>query len=150
MLLCSCSSIIFIIVTKLCISLLLADIHLPRKSITLRSLSTCFREVLPVSSPCGCVCSSPRSNLRWLSQGQLLRSEGQRTSVVVSTLSHSGKAVAGKALATQEAGKCSTFLSKNEQLEVGAKSTGVSPFSNRDISPYTGSGSSDMIVGGAL
>ena len=39
---------------------------------------------------------------------------------------------------------------KNEQLEVGAKPTGVSPFSNWDISPYTGSRSSDMIVYGAL
>ena len=44
-----------------------------------------------------------------------------------------GKAVAGKALAAQEAGKRSTFLSKNEQLEFGAKPAGVSPFSNWDI-----------------
>ena len=71
-------------------------------------------------------------------------------SVVVSALSHSGKAVAGKALAAQEAGKCNTFLSKNEQLEVGAKTAGVSPFSNWDISPYTGSVSSDMIVDGVV
>ena len=35
---------------------------------------------------------------------------------MVGALSHSGKAVAGKALAAQEAGKRSTFLSKNEQL----------------------------------
>ena len=65
---------------------------------------------------------------------------------MVGTLSHSGKAVAGKALAAQEAGKRSTFLSKNEQLEAGTKPAGVSPFSNWDISPYTGTGSSDMIV----
>ena len=50
----------------------------------------------------------------------------------------------------QEAGKRSNFLSKNEQLEAGAKPAGVSPFSNRDISPYTSSGSSDMAVDGAL
>ena len=68
---------------------------------------------------------------------------------MVGALSHSGKAVAGKALAAQEAGKRSTFLSKNEQLEAGAKPAG-SPFSNWDISQYTGSGSSDMIVDGAL
>ena len=60
------------------------------------------------------------------------------------------KTVAGKALAAQEAGKRSTFLSKNEQLEVGAKPPGVSPFSNWDISPYTVSVSSDMIVDGVL
>ena len=42
-------------------------------------------------------------------------------SVVVSALSRSGKAVVRKALAAQEAGKCSTFLSKNEQLEVAKK-----------------------------
>ena len=71
-------------------------------------------------------------------------------SVVVSALNHSGKRVAGKVLAAQEAGKCSTFLSKNEQLEVGAKTVGVTLFSNWDISPYTGSGSSDMIVDGVL
>ena len=71
-------------------------------------------------------------------------------SVVVGALSHSGKAVAGKALAVQEAGKRSTFLSKNEQLEAGAKPASVSPFSNWDISPYTRSGSSEMIVDGAL
>ena len=71
-------------------------------------------------------------------------------SVVVSTLSHSGKAVAGKALAAQEAGKHSTFLSKNEQLEVGAKPAGVSLFSNWDILPYTGSSLSDTVVDGAL
>ena len=69
---------------------------------------------------------------------------------VVGALSHSGKAVAGKALAAQEAGKCSTFLLKYEQLEAGAKPAGVSPFLNWDILPYTGSGSSDMIVYGAL
>ena len=69
---------------------------------------------------------------------------------MVGALSHSGKAVAGKALAAQEAGKHSTFLSKNEQLEAGAKPAGVSPFSNWDISPYTGSGSCDMIVDGVL
>ena len=73
------------------------------------------------------------------------RSYGQ-----VLRLSHSGKAVAGKALEAQEAGKRSKFLSKNEQLEAGAKSAGVSPFSNWDISPYTGSGFSDMVVDGAL
>ena len=67
-----------------------------------------------------------------------------------SVISHSGKAGAEKALAAQEAGKRSTFLSKNEQLEAGAKPTGVSPFSNWDISPYTGSGSSDMVVDGTL
>ena len=61
------------------------------------------------------------------------RSYGQ-----VLRLSHSGKAVAGKALEAQEAGKRSNFLSKNEQLEAGAKPAGVSPFSNWDISPYTG------------
>ena len=61
---------------------------------------------------------------------------------MVGALSHSGKPVAGKALAVQEAGKRSTFLSKNEQLEAGAKSAGVSP--------YTGSGSFVMIVVGAL
>ena len=71
-------------------------------------------------------------------------------SVVVSALSHSGKAAAGKVLAAQEAGKSSNFLSKNEQMEVGAKPAGVSPFSNWDISPCTGSVSSDMIVDGAL
>ena len=60
------------------------------------------------------------------------RSYGQ-----VLRLSHSGKAVAGKALEAQEAGKRSNFLSKNEQLEAGAKPAGVSPFSNWDISPYT-------------
>ena len=65
-------------------------------------------------------------------------------------LSHSGKAVAGKALEAQEAGKRSNFLSKNEQLEAGAKPAGFSPFSNWDISPYTGSGFSDMVVDGAL
>ena len=67
-------------------------------------------------------------------------------------LSHSGKAVAGKALEAQEAGKRSNFIfrSKNEQLEAGAKPAGVSPFSNWDISPYTGSGSSDMVVDGAI
>ena len=59
---------------------------------------------------------------------------------VVSTLSHSGKALAGKALAAQEAGKRSSFLLKNEQLEVGAKPAGVSSFSNWDISPYNDSG----------
>ena len=69
---------------------------------------------------------------------------------MVAALSHSGKAVAGKVLATQEAGKRSTFLSKNEQLEAGAKPADVSPFSNWDISPYTGSSSSDMVVDGAL
>ena len=69
---------------------------------------------------------------------------------MVGALSHSGKAVPGKALAVQEAGKRSTFLSKGEQLEAGAKSAVVSPFSNRDISPYTGSGSCVMIVDGAL
>ena len=69
---------------------------------------------------------------------------------MVGALSHGGKAVAGKALAAQEAGKHCTFLSKKEQLEAGAKPTGVSPFSNLDISPYTGSGSSDMVVDGAL
>ena len=63
-------------------------------------------------------------------------------------LSHSGKAVAGKALAAQEAGKRSTL--EKEQLEAGAKPAGVRPFSNWDISPYTGSGSSDMVVDGAL
>ena len=47
---------------------------------------------------------------------------------MVGALSHSGKAVAGKALAAQEAGKRSTFLSKNEELEAGAKPAGVSPF----------------------
>ena len=67
-------------------------------------------------------------------------------SVIVGTLSHSGKAVAGKALAAQETGKRSTFLSKNEQLEVGAKPAGVSPFLNWDISLHTRSGCSDMIV----
>ena len=71
-------------------------------------------------------------------------------SVVVSALSHSGKAVAGKALEAQETGKRSTFLLKNEQMEVGTKPAGVSPFSNWDISLYIGSGSSDMIVDGAL
>ena len=76
-------------------------------------------------------------------------------SVVISALiySHSGKAVAGKALAAQEAGKRSTFIiiiSKNEKLEVSAKPAGVSPFSNSDISPYTGSGSSEIIVDGVL
>ena len=50
----------------------------------------------------------------------------------------------------QETGKHSTFLSKNEQLEAGAKPTGVSPFLYWDILPYTGSSSSDMIVDGAL
>ena len=69
---------------------------------------------------------------------------------MVGALSHSGKTVAGKALAAQETGKRSTFLSKNEQLEAGAKPAGISPFSNWDISPYTGSGSSDMIVDGVL
>ena len=69
---------------------------------------------------------------------------------MVGALSHSGKAVARKALAAQEAGKRSTFLSKNEQLEDSAKPAGVSPFSNWDILLYTGSGSSDMIVDGAL
>ena len=59
---------------------------------------------------------------------------------MVGALSHSGKAVAGKALAAREAGKRSTFLEK-VQLEAGAKPAGVSPFSNWDISPYTGSGS---------
>ena len=73
------------------------------------------------------------------------RSYGQ-----VLRLSHSRKAVAGKALEAQEAGKRSNFLSKNEQLEAGAKPAGVSPFSNWDISPYTGSGFSDMVVDGAL
>ena len=71
-------------------------------------------------------------------------------SVVVSSLSHSGKAVAGKALTAQEAGKRSSFLSRNEQLEVGTKLAGLSQFSNWDISPYNGSGSSDMIVDRAL
>ena len=42
------------------------------------------------------------------------------------------------------------LFSKNEQLEVGAKPAGVRPFSNWDISPYTVSVSSDMIVDGAL
>ena len=69
---------------------------------------------------------------------------------MVGALSHSGKAVAGKALAAQEAGKRSTFLSKNEQLKAGAKPAGVSPFSNWDILPYTGSGFSVIIVDGAL
>ena len=70
---------------------------------------------------------------------------------MVRALSHSGKAVAGKALATQDAGKRSTFLlKKNEQLEDGAKPAGISPFSNWDISPYTSSGSSDMVVDGVL
>ena len=73
-----------------------------------------------------------------------------RTRVVVGARSHSGKAVAGKALAAEEAGKRSNFLSKNEQLEVGTKPAGVNPFSNWDISPYTDSVSSDMIVAGAL
>ena len=71
-------------------------------------------------------------------------------SVVILRLSHSGKAVAGKALEAQEAGKRSNFLLKNEQVEAGAKPAGVSTFSNWDISPYTGSGSSDMVVDGAL
>ena len=35
-------------------------------------------------------------------------------------------------------------------LEAGAKPAGGSPFSNWDISPYTGSGFSDMVVDGAL
>ena len=61
-------------------------------------------------------------------------SERVQTSVIVSALSHSEKAVAGKTVAAQEAGKRSTFLSKYEQLEVGAKPAGVSPFSNWDIS----------------
>ena len=69
---------------------------------------------------------------------------------MVGALSHGGKAVAGKVLAVQGARKRSTFLSQNEQLEAGAKSAGVSPFSNRDISPYTGSGSCVYIVDGAL
>ena len=40
---------------------------------------------------------------------------------MVGALSHSGKAVAGKALGAQEAGKRSIFLSKNEQLEAGGR-----------------------------
>ena len=42
---------------------------------------------------------------------------------MVGALSHSGKAVAGKALPAQEAGKRSTFLSKNEQLEAAWRQT---------------------------
>ena len=69
---------------------------------------------------------------------------------MVGAPSHSGKAVAGKALAAQEAGKRSTFLSKKNSWKLGAEPAGVSPFSNWDISPYTDSGSSDMVVDGAL
>ena len=54
---------------------------------------------------------------------------------IVSALSHSGKAAARKVQASQETGKCSSFLLKNEELEVGAKPKGVSSFSNLDISP---------------
>ena len=73
-------------------------------------------------------------------------------SVVVSALSHnySGKAVAGKAVAAQEAGKRSSFLSKKRIVGSCAEPAGVSPFLNWDISLYNGSGSSDMIVEGAL
>ena len=69
---------------------------------------------------------------------------------MVGALSHSGKAVAGKALAAQEAGKRSTFLSKKPSWKLVPNPRGVSPFSNWDISPYTGSGSSTMVVDGAL
>ena len=43
---------------------------------------------------------------------------------MVGALSHSGKAVVGKALAAQEAGKRSTFVSENEQLEAGRQTRG--------------------------
>ena len=44
--------------------------------------------------------------------------KGERTSVVVGALSHSGKAVAGKAQAAQEAGKRNTFLSKKNSWKL--------------------------------
>ena len=58
---------------------------------------------------------------------------------IISALSHSGKAVARKAQAVQETRKRSSFLLKNEQLEVGAQHEGISLFSNSEISPYNGS-----------
>ena len=63
--------------------------------------------------------------------------KGERTSVVVGALSHSGKACSCK----KGAGSARSRKTQN---------AGVSPFSNWDISPYTDSGSSDMVVDGAL
>ena len=68
---------------------------------------------------------------------------------MVGALSHSGKAVAGRRCHARS--RKTQYLSlEKEQLEAGAKPAGVSPFSNWDISPYTGSGSSDVVVDGTL
>ena len=71
-------------------------------------------------------------------------------SVVISALSHSGKAVAVKALAAQEAGKRSTFLSKKLTVGSWRQTRGrKSVFELRYFGVYS-SVSSDMIVDGAL